>query len=203
MLAVGLIACSCTAGDDTRRADQPGSTTIGSSSTTATPSTTTAVPTTGSTSTPTAPATTRSPNADSLVVPDGVPLCTPADLDPQTSMGLFFLRFFNANRRACGIAGHPTLAGIHADGSVVAVTSVPLDLPPTNGPRWTGVFEPGLVMVLSVRVNCPVGAAVSHYDRVRLYLPTDTGWLDLDTPLDLGGTCTVRVTYVAADSQDR
>lgn len=145
--------------------------------------------------------TTRSPNADSLVVPDGVALCTPADLDPQTGMGLFFLRFFNRDRQACGIAGYPTLAGISADGSVVPIPREPLDLAPTNGPRWTGVFEPDLVLVLSVRSNCVEGGVVAQYDRVRLYLPNGTGWLDLDAPIDVG-TCPVQITHVAADSQD-
>lgn len=115
-----------------------------------------------------------------LTPPDGVPACRAGDIEFNSGadMGLWFLMFFNRSGQRCSLVDYPALQGRDADG-------VWRDLPTlrspgssyTDGPAWTGSFDPRYTAVLSIRqqaVDSEFGEcrelAASGYAELRLVL---------------------------------
>ena len=146
------------------------------------------------------------PFAPTLEVPAGVALCAASDLEFHPGAGLGLLRFFNRRGQACGLAGYPTLSGRTPSGGWDPIPATPLLVAPTNGPRWTGIFEIGLVAVISIRdapeSTCIPRQQTTRYPAIRLTLPNRAGNLDIETPLDYSA-CPLQITPFTADSQDR
>lgn len=157
----------------------------------------------GGTSAPTAPDL-RDPNAPALVIPAGVIACRASELEFAPGAGLSLLRFFNRSGRSCGLAGYVTVFGRVATGQWQQVRTTPLDIAAVTAPRWTGVFEPSLTAVVSIRPTpaCVATSAPTHYVALRLALPRDAGTIDIDSIQFDAGDCPLQVTPFSGDSQD-
>ena len=140
-----------------------------------------------------------------LEVPPGTTLCRASDLEVAPGSSLLLIRLFNRSGTSCGLAGYVSVYG-RVDGQWSLVESVPLGTSVTNGPRWTGVFDPNLTVVISVdptpAFDCVATSARSHYTGLRLALPRNAGTIDIDTIAFDVTNCPVSVSPVEADSQD-
>jgi hypothetical protein len=115
------------------------------------------------------------------------------------------LRFFNRSGGSCGLAGYPVVSGRTPSGAWVEVPTMPLDLAPTNGPPWTGVFSVELTAVVSLRAEpnsqCGPNPRRAGYEALRLTLPGGAGDIDIDLAFTFDG-CPLQITPFSADSQD-
>jgi hypothetical protein len=143
--------------------------------------------------------------APALEVPAGTTLCQSGELEVAPGPSLSLIRLFNRSGRACGLAGYVSVYGL-VGGQWSRVESVPLGTSVTNGPRWTGVFDPNLTAVISVdpapAFDCVATSARSHYTGLRLALPGNAGTIDIDSIAFDVTNCPVSVSPVEADSQD-
>jgi hypothetical protein len=140
-----------------------------------------------------------------LEVPPGTTLCRASDLEVAPGSSLLLIRLFNRSGTSCGLAGYVSVYG-RVDGQWSLLESVPLGTTVTNGPRWTGVFDPNLTAVISVdptpAFDCVATSARSHYTGLRLALPRGAGTIDIDTIQFDVSNCPLSVSPVEADSQD-
>ena len=145
-------------------------------------------------------------NRPALEVPTGTTLCRAAELEVAPNPTLALIRLFNRSGRPCGLAGFVSVYGRVAAGPWRAVKSVPLGTTVTNGPRWTGVFEPNLTAVISIEpvpaADCVANSAPTHFTGLRLALPHDVGTIDIDTIQFEVTNYPLAVSPVEADSQD-
>ncbi|MDQ1475299.1 MAG: hypothetical protein QOE62_528 [Actinomycetota bacterium] len=140
-----------------------------------------------------------------LEVPPGTRLCRASDLEVAPGSSLLLIRLLNRGGTSCGLAGYVSVYG-RVDGQWSLLESVPLGTTVTNGPRWTGVFDPNLTAVISVdptpAFDCVATSARSHYTGLRLALPRGAGTIDIDTIQFDVSNCPLSVSPVEADSQD-
>jgi hypothetical protein len=145
-------------------------------------------------------------NGPALEVPTGTALCQADELEVAPNPALQLIRLFNRSGRSCGLAGFVSVYGRIAAGPWRAVKSVPFGTRVTNGPRWTGVFDPNLTAVISIEpapaAGCVARSAPTHFTGLRLTLPRDAGTIDIDTIQFEVTNCPLAVSPVEADSQD-
>lgn len=142
-----------------------------------------------------------------LEIPAGVTPCRADDLAIAAGSDLVLIRLFNLSDKACGLAGHVTLFGRDAAGTWQPVPTTPLSKAAVDGGEgWTGIFDPALTAVFSVRPSgdgsCADADARAHYTALRVVLPGEAGSLDMD-PFEFDtGPCPLEVTAIAGDSGD-
>ena len=145
-------------------------------------------------------------NGPALEVPTGTTLCRAGELEVAPNPTLQLIRLFNRSGRPCGLAGFVSVYGRIGAGPWQAVKSVPFGTTVTNGPRWTGVFDPNLTAVISIgpapAAECVASSAPTHFTGLRLALPRDAGSIDIDTIQFEVTNCPLEVSPVEADSQD-
>ena len=162
---------------------------------------TTSTSTTSTTST-TTPGVTREPI---LVAAPGVPVCQAGGIR-LLSGGADFMRFANTARQPCALLDQPGIEGRVGDGpwEPMAVRYV-RQRSYTDGPDWTGVFDPQYVAILAAITDvpgsdgtCAAGTAPPRrYTAVRVAF--GTGWVEVpDVVLD-SGPCAVTVRLWAYD----
>ena len=149
-----------------------------------------------------------------VALPDGASACGASDIEFNrgADMGLGFLMFFNRGGRACGLLDYPTLQGRDEDGvwrNIPTVRSFGSSY--TDGPGWTGSFDPRYTAVLSIRPQgadpelgrCRGGAgAAKTFSDLRLMLAGRRDTISLaDVVFDLG-ECKPRILLWAYDSTD-
>ncbi|MEY2421573.1 MAG: hypothetical protein QOI95_1640 [Acidimicrobiaceae bacterium] len=142
-----------------------------------------------------------------IELPPGVTPCRSDQLEVASGNDPNLLRFVNRSGGPCGLAGYATVLGKSSTGGFQPVPTSPLPFAATNGPRWTGVFEPNLVAVVSLRpsteTSCAVAAIPAHFTALRLVLPGGTGTIDFDGLAFDTTPCPLQLTPFAADSQDQ
>jgi hypothetical protein len=165
-------------------------------------------------STPARPADVAAAEAASTTTVVGAPVdeppCAGADLEIQSVQPVpnrysvngsaLFIRAFNVSKRACAIAGVPGIE-LRRDGKWIRFGPIPDNQPATNGPPWTGSFDPSLVGVLLV--SGPTGApgdAVT-YDALRIVLPNGDKVEHAGIEFRIAGDA-ILMTPWGADSQD-
>jgi hypothetical protein len=147
-------------------------------------------------------------------LPDGSP--APADLEPcraedlavQTAFGVpvgqgpgLFVRLFNQGG-VCWLDGHVKVSLRDDRGSWRDFTYRLANGRTTNGPDWTGSFDPALVGVIVFGEVSPVDATPTPYHGLRLTLPNGGGILQFDSA-EISLTSDVLTVHpIEADSQD-
>ena len=141
--------------------------------------------------------------------PAGVALCRPEELEVANNDPAF-IRLFNRSGHRCALLDYPALIGT-IGGRRQVVMTYPLAVPGySDGPSWTGVFDPKLTAVLSFQTptpdahgRCATGRAEKqHVERLELILAGQTSALALgDASLEIAG-CRPAVSTFAYDSTD-
>jgi hypothetical protein len=153
----------------------------------------------------------RSPlDGTAVDIPAGVAACRADQLEFSSGGGaagqLPLLRFFNRSGGACGLAGYVSVFGRDSTGRFVAVQTVPGPYAAVTGPRWTGVFDPTLVAVVSIlppdNSGCTGLPAPAHYTALRVVLPGAAGAIDIEGVAFDTGPCPLQVSPISSDSQD-
>lgn len=177
----------------------------------ATPSSSTVLPTSTIAPTTTVPTTTAFAGAtlpDGSPPRDGLAACTSEHLTVQSASFVpvgdapgLFVRILNTGR-ACWLDGHPKVSLRDEAGNWRDFTYDAVAGSTTNGPEWTGVFDPSLVGVVVFGERAPRQATPTSYDALRLTLPNGGGVLELDG-VRTSTTADVLTVYpFEADSQD-
>jgi hypothetical protein len=147
-----------------------------------------------------------------VVAPRGQPPCTARDLEPVSTTDVGFLRFFNRSGRSCALLDHPTLQGRDAGGEWRTIPVLhSLGSSYTDGPAWTGAFDPRFTAVLSIRPHdvtpelghCVTGRATPEsFVELRLVLPGQAEPLAQPRRAFVLGACRPTMLLWAYDSTD-
>ena len=163
----------------------------------------------GEIETPDAPVTRGSPLLPSAPAPpEGAVPCHAADLNIQSAFGVpvhdrpgLFVRIFN-RASSCWLDGYFKVSLRSQSGSWRDFLYVAEQGSTTNGPEWTGIFDPKLVGVVVFGEAEPSDGPATTYDALRLTLPNDGGTLEYGG-IDLQLRSEVLSVYaIEADSQD-
>jgi prepilin-type processing-associated H-X9-DG protein len=112
-----------------------------------------------------------------------------------------FVRLFN-HAGVCWLDGHVKVSLRDDRGSWRDFTYRLAKGPTTNGPDWTGSFDPALVGVVVFGEASPVDATPTPYHGLRLALPNGGGILQFDSA-EISLTSDVLTVHpIEADSQD-
>jgi hypothetical protein len=150
------------------------------------------------------------------VLPDGSPpppgqhACAASELNlyntfgtltPERSIGLFVM-IARTGLEPCWLDGHPGISLRTPEGIWTTFALHPSNLVVTNGPHWTGVFDPSLTGVVVFGSSVPSGTS-QRYTALRLVLPNQGGTLE-DDRIDLTLTSADLTAHAfEADSRDQ
>lgn len=133
------------------------------------------------------------------------------ELNVGADKGPDFLMFFNRSGRACGLLDYPVVQGLDDDGRWRTIPLVhSLGSSYSDGPPWTGSFDPRLTAVLSIRQpldpddqDCVrSGIGRGRFSAIRLLLHGDPDPVELpDLPLHVED-CRPAILLWAYDSTD-
>ncbi|MCU1377851.1 MAG: hypothetical protein JWN29_834, partial [Acidimicrobiales bacterium] len=112
-----------------------------------------------------------------------------------------FVRIFNTGQ-SCWLDGHPGVSLRTAKGDWTTLRLRPSDAVATNGPPWTGVFDPSLVGVVVFGQQPDANGSAVRYSALRLLLPNGGGSLEHKIGVTFNSP-ELTVQAFEADSQDR
>jgi hypothetical protein len=162
----------------------------------------------GETETPDAPVTRDSALPVGTTPPPGSTACQSDDLKVQSAFSVpvhdgpgLFVRIFNVGDQ-CWLDGRPKVS-LHAkDGDWRDFRYVAERGSTTNGPEWTGEFDPSLTAVVVFGAAAPMNLPPTTYDALRLTLPNEGGQLEFAGATITLTTDELSVYPFEADSQD-
>lgn len=140
--------------------------------------------------------------------PAGSAACRSDDLSIQSAFGVpvhdgpgLFLRIFN-HGRSCWLDGYVKVSLRGQGGGWRDFLYVSEKGTTTNGPEWTGQFDPKLTGVVVFGQAAPGDLPPTTYDALRLTLPNSGGVLEFAGPSITLTTDELSVYPIEADSQD-